>query len=107
MSKRKYTVGQVDTISGLKAEFGWSVRKIAEETGIPKSVVGRWTKDPEIWKQKYQITAQKAKSNKLSPKVRKQLRKAIKHVSDPAKPTRHKLHLTIYEEDDTYSFNYA
>lgn len=48
-----YTARQVETALGLSKDFGWSIRKIGRETGIPKSVIGRWVKDPQEWKEKY------------------------------------------------------
>ena len=102
MTKKKYTSTQVDTIKNLKDEFGWSVRKIAKETGIPKSVVGRWTKDPKTWKENYRWNVPENKT--LSPKQRIALEKFRKKVVKGKKvdPEKYKGLMIRYTEDDDW-----
>ena len=67
--KTVYTAQQVQVMSDMKAEFpGLSIRKMADMTGVPKSVVGRWVKDPIVWKRKYVFNVPKqVKLSKKSP----------------------------------------
>lgn len=53
MTKKKKTIKEYSStdvrgVKWLRATTGKSVRAIAKETGIPKSVVGRWIKEDEI-----------------------------------------------------------
>ena len=102
MTKKRYTSGQVDTVKGMKDEFGWSVRKIAKETGIPKSVVGRWTKEPKVWKENYRWNVPEDKA--LSPKQQVALQKFRKKVVAGKKvdPDKYKGLMIHYLDDDSY-----
>ena len=100
--KKKYTSDQVQTVKGLQDSFGWSVRKIAKETGISKSVVGRWTKDPKTWKEKYRWNVPENKA--LSSKQRVALEKFHKKVVKGKKvdPDKYKGLMIHYAEDDNW-----
>ena len=102
MSKRKqYTSNQIDTIKGLKNEFNWSIRKIAKETGIPKSVVGRWTKEPKVWKEKYRFNIPEKSRKGMSEKRVKSLEKFRKKVAKGRKgdPDKYSGLQIRYDED--------
>ena len=101
-TKKKYTSDHVDTVKGMKDTFGWSVRKIAKETGIPKSVVGRWTKDPKTWKEKYRWNVPENK--KLSKKDQIALEKFRKKVAKGKKKddNKYKGLMIRYTEDDDW-----
>lgn len=102
MTKKKYTSDHVAGVKGLHDAFGWSVRKIAKETGIPKSVVGRWTKEPKVWKEKYRWNIPEDKA--LSPKQRIALEKFRKKVAKGKKidPEKYTGLMIRYTEDDEY-----
>ena len=60
MPNRQYTTRQVDAIVNMKKAFPeLSIRKIAKTVNIPKSVVGRWLKEPKVWKDKYRFNIPK------------------------------------------------
>lgn len=63
-----YTSRQVKSISELRELWGWSIRKIGKETKVPKSVVGRWIKDPQLWIEKYDLAEGQRKKASWSPK---------------------------------------
>lgn len=50
---RTYTPEHVDTVLSVRKLSGASIRGISDLLSIPKSVIGRWIKDPEVWKEKY------------------------------------------------------
>lgn len=102
MTKKKYTSKHVSSVNDMKDLYGWSVRKIAKETGIPKSVVGRWTKNPKEWQEKYRWNVPEDKA--LSPKRRVALEKFRKKVVKGKKkdPEKYKGLLIRYTEDDDY-----
>ncbi|MCK5520337.1 MAG: hypothetical protein KAI81_04430 [Candidatus Marinimicrobia bacterium] len=102
MNKKIYTSTQVDIIKGLKDEFGWSIRKISQETGIPRSVVGRWTKDPKIWRENYRWNV--PERTDLSPKRKKALKKFRKKVAGGKKkdPDKYKGLMIRYTEDGDF-----
>ena len=102
VTRKKYTSDQVETVKGLKDSFGWSVRKIAKETGIPKTIVGRWTKEPKVWKENYRWNVPEDKA--LSPKQQVALQKFRKKVAAGKKvdPDKYKGLMIHYLDDDTY-----
>ena len=102
VTKKKYTSDQVQTVKGMQDSFGWSVRKISKETGIPKSVVGRWTKNPKVWKENYRWNVPENKA--LSPKQQIALQKFRKKVAAGKKidPDKYKGLMIHYLDDDTY-----
>ena len=102
MTKKIYTSDQVQTVKGMQDSFGWSVRKIAKETGIPKSVVGRWTKEPKVWRENYRWNVPENKA--LSLKQQVALQKFRKKVAAGKKvdPDKYKGLMIHYLDDDTY-----
>lgn len=86
MAKKKkvYTSDQVETVKQMKRNFPkLSIRNMAKITGIPKSVVGRWTKEPQVWKEKYRFN--KPEHIKMTDKQFTALQKFKKKVKDEKK----------------------
>lgn len=104
MSKKTYTSAHIDAVKGLREAFSWSIRKIAKETGTPKSVVGRWVKDPEVWKEKYRFNVPEKTKKGMSEKRRKSLEKFHKKVAKEKKvdPDKYKGLMLRYTEDDDW-----
>ena len=102
MTRKKYTADHVEGVKIMKDTFGWSVRKIAKETRIPKSVIGRWTKDPKEWKEKYRWNVPERID--LSLKKQKALEKFRKKVAKGKNidPEKYKGLMIRYTEDDEY-----
>ena len=51
-----YGITDLNRALGGKA-YGLSVRKVGRDLNIPKSVIGRWFKDPDLYTQKMQFKA--------------------------------------------------
>lgn len=101
MTKREYTIKEIRAVVA-EHKAGKSIRNISEFWDIPKSVVGRWVKDPEHWKQTYRFRDVERKIQ--DPERRAKYRRAVhKFRSEPEKYA--DIEADYIEEGDYYEFD--
>ena len=107
MVKRKYTKEEVNAAQVLLRKN--SVRETARKMDIPKSVIGRWKKNPAQWSQKYQVTTEFEKHKaKLSKKEIRAFHKAKKEIIiEHPSPARESLIYTVDTDDMKGSWDYV
>lgn len=78
---KQYTSQNVEDVLASR-RLGFSIREISKKTKIPKSVIGRWIKEPDKSIQKSQIREIRGK---LTPKAKKHIDKFLKKVVNKPK----------------------
>lgn len=103
-SVRQYTSDHVEMINLAYKTGDKSIRSLGKFYDIPKSVVGRWVKEPKVWKEKYRFNAPEKVKKGMSEKRRLSLKKFHKKVADAKKvdPDKYKGLMIRYTEDDDY-----
>lgn len=108
MTKKKtkeYTIEDVKSVKRLRERTGESVRKIAKRLSIPKSVVGRWIKEPVKYAQKYSFRDAKRRKPWLTERDRRRFLKMEQRILN--EPIKKQCDLIIVvDDDDTYTLEY-
>ena len=103
--RKEYNERQVDIVTGLQKEFGMSVRKIAKETGIPKSVIGRWVKDPVKWRRQYSFRdGYREVKSRMNKTLFKKFQKAQDRILNKPHGKQSTLKIKFIDDDDNFEF---
>lgn len=101
-SVKEYSSTDVRGVKWLRTTTGKSIRAIAKETGIPKSVIGRWIKEDEIvYVRKYDFrdVKRKVRENLTKKDYEKFLKIENKILHNPI-GKQSELTIEYYDDDD-------
>lgn len=105
MTKREYDISDVRLVKDTKAKTGQSIRAIAKNLGYPKSVVGRWVKDPIEYGRKYSFRDAKRKKPWLTEKERRKFMRMEHQILHEPIRKQSDFIITV-DDDDTYTLGY-
>ena len=99
---KEYSSEDVKGVKWIRASTGKSIRQIAKETGIPKTVVGRWVKEaPIVYIRKYDFRDVKRKARQKLSKEDYEIFQKMEHriLKEPI-GRQGELTIEWYDDDD-------
>lgn len=97
---REYEPDDIIALVRMHKKYGMSVRDLESITKIPKSVIGRWTKNPDEWLQHYE--KRDTLGNILDKEQRNKARNRLEKFIDMKKSEKQKKLRIRYDEVDDY-----